>query len=189
MNVNRLTVQSRENAGFTLIELVIGMLVFAIAMTFFVSMIVPQATRSIDPIFQVRATELGQSLLNEISGKSFDENSSRNSSERCGEASAPACTLPGALGPDGEGRSAYNDVDDFHGLDERDGNILSATGGTMGINGRNLYQGFRATVSVFYDADLNGINDNAVGLAKLITVSVTTPNNEDIVFSTYRYNY
>ena len=59
----------------------------------------------------------------------------------------------------------------------------------MGINGRNLYQGFRATVSVFYDADLNGINDNAVGLAKLITVSVTTPNNEDIVFSTYRYNY
>lgn len=175
--------------GFTLIELVIGMLVFAIAMTFFVGMIVPQATRSIDPIFQVRATELGQSLLNEISSKSFDEQSSRNNGERCGEASTPACTAPGALGPDSENRGAYDDVDDFNGLDERDGNILSATGSTIGINGRNLYQGFRATVFVYYDGDLNGANDNAIGVAKLITVTITTPNKENIVFSTYRYNF
>jgi MSHA pilin protein MshD len=189
VSVKRAANQQKLNLGFTLIELVIGMLVFAIAMTFFIGLIVPQTTRSIDPIFQVRATELAQSLINEISSKSFDEHSSRNASERCGDGTAPACTLPNALGPDSESRSAYNDVDDFNGLDERDGNILSATGGSIGINGRNLYQGFRATISVFYDADLNGANDGAVGVAKLITVRVTTPNNEELVFSTYRYNY
>ena len=147
MNALRLSNRLKPHKGFTLIELVIGMLVFAIAMTFFISLIVPQATRSIDPIFQVRATELGQSLLNEISGKSFDENSSRNTSQRCGDVSAPTCTLPSALGPDGEARGAYNDV------------------------------------------DLNGRDDGVVGVAKLITVTITTPNNEDLVFSTYRYNY
>lgn len=189
MSVKRSTTQLRLNVGFTLIELVIGMLVFAIAMTFFIGLIVPQTTHSIDPIFQVRATELAQSLINEISSKSFDEHSSRNASERCGDGTAPACTLPNALGPDSESRSAYNDVDDFEGLDERDGNILSATGSTIGINGRNLYQGFRASVSVFYDADLDGSNDGAVGAAKLITVRVTTPSSEEVVFSTYRYNY
>ena len=189
MNALRLSNRLKPHKGFTLIELVIGIVVFSIALVLFTSLIVPQAIRSVDPIFQVRATELGQSLLNEISGKSFDENSSRNTSQRCGDVSAPTCTLPSALGPDGEARGAYNDVDDFHELDERDGNILSATGGVIGINGGNLYQGFRATVSVFYDADLNGGDDGVVGVAKLITVTITTPNNEDLVFSTYRYNY
>ena len=189
MNANKVGKHRAGQLGFTLIELVIGMLVFAIAVTFFVSFIVPQTTRSIDPILQVRATELAQSLINEISGKSFDENSSRNSNIRCGEAAATACTLPAALGPDNESRAAFNDVDDFDGLNESGENILSATGEKIVINAVNLYQGFRANVAVFYDADLDGSPDNAVSTTKLITVTVTMPNNENMVFATYRYNY
>ena len=48
--------------GFTLIEMVIGIVVFSIALTLFTSLIVPQVIRSVDPIFQVRASELGQVL-------------------------------------------------------------------------------------------------------------------------------
>ncbi|MFT6209390.1 MAG: MSHA pilin protein MshD, partial [Colwellia sp.] len=72
--------------GFTLIELVVGIVVFSIALMLFTSLIVPQAVRSVDPIFQVRATELAQSLINEIVSKPFDENSNRTGgTARCNE--------------------------------------------------------------------------------------------------------
>ena len=57
---------ANKASGFTLIELVIGIVVFSIALVLFTSLMVPQAIRSVDPIFQVRASELGQSLMNEI---------------------------------------------------------------------------------------------------------------------------
>ena len=63
--------------GYTLIEQVIGIVVFSIALGLFTSLIIPQVIRSVGPIFQVRASELGQSLINEITAKSFDEASDR----------------------------------------------------------------------------------------------------------------
>jgi MSHA pilin protein MshD len=187
MNANGQVKAGRPAYGFTLIELVIAMLVFAVAMTFFISLIVPHSTRSIDPIFQAKAAKLGQSLIGEISRKRFDENSNTTTGERCGE--TLACTLPSDLGSESESRDVYDDVDDFNGLDQSNGNILNSTAGAITIAGKNIYQGFRATVSVFYDADLNGTDDNTSGNTKAILVSVTTPNNETLVFTSYRYNY
>ncbi|MFT6896116.1 MAG: MSHA pilin protein MshD [Paraglaciecola sp.] len=178
----------KSASGFTLIELVIGMVVFAIALSFFSSLILPQITRSVEPIFLVRATELAQSLLNEISGRAFDEQSSRNGSPlRCGESGAEVCTEPDNLGFDsGESRATFNDVDDYHGLNETGGGILSAGGGN---DSNNLYQGYTANVSVVYDQNMDGHNDGTVGNSKLITVTVSTPNDEDLVFATYRSNF
>jgi MSHA pilin protein MshD len=177
--------------GFTLIELVVGIVVFAIALTLFSSLLVPQAIKSIDPIYQVRATELAQSLLNEISAKSFDENSSRSGGLlRCNEVGALPCTAIANLGPDaGETRENFNDVDDYHNLSEIDGDILNSLGESISIGGIGLYQGFQANVSVLYDDDVDGIDDGVIGNRKLIIVSLVTPNDEVIVFSTYRNNY
>jgi MSHA pilin protein MshD len=201
--------------GFTLIELVVGIVVFSIALMLFTSLIVPQAVRSVDPIFQVRATELAQSLINEIVSKPFDENSNRTGgTARCNEdLSVPSdgdtldisigemgdCTASNLLGEDGVAevglRGTYNDVDDYHGLDESDGAIRNSLGGFITIGSVNLYQGFQAQVTVFYDDNRNGIDDaidNGVIVnnnTKLITVTITTPNNEAINFSTYRSNY
>ncbi len=178
-------------AGFTLVELVIGIVVFSIALGLFTSLIVPQAIRSVDPIFQVRASELGQSLIHEIASKSFDEGSDRTGgSNICSQGANPACTSSAALGPeekDASGepiRSSFDDVDDYHNLNESGASIKNALGGTTG-----LYTGFNVRVSVVYDADMDGAADAVIGNTKLITVTVTTPNDEDIIFSTFRSNY
>ena len=181
----------RRHQGFTLIELVVGIVVFAVALTLFSSLLVPQAIKSVDPIYQVRATELAQSLINEISGKSFDENSSRSGGQiRCNEVGAPACTASANLGLDGaETRAEFNDVDDYNNLAEADTAILNSLGENITIGTIGLYQGFQANVSVMYDDDVDGIDDGSIGNRKLIIVSITTPNDEVMVFSTYRNNY
>ena len=52
--------------GFSLIELIIGIVVLAIAMLFISAILGPLFVRSIEPWHQVRAAELGNSLMNEI---------------------------------------------------------------------------------------------------------------------------
>jgi MSHA pilin protein MshD len=178
---------ANKRSGFTLIELVIGIVVFSIALTLFTSLIVPQAIRSVDPIFQVRAAELGQSLINEITSKSFDEKSDRTGGETLCDAT---CIGSINLGPDsGESRANFDDVDDYNGLNVSDGNIKNSLNETTILNGKNLYQGFNLKVSVVYDAAMDGTADTVVGNTKLITVTVTTPNDEDIIFSSFRSNY
>ena len=172
--------------GFTLIELVIGIIVFSIALTLFTSLIVPQAIKSVDPIFQVRASELGQSMINEITSKSFDETSDRTGGGTLCDAS---CIGSINLGPDGESRENYDDVDDYHGLSASDGDIKNAFNETAMLASNSLYQGFSISVNVVYDADMDGTADTAVGDTKLITVTVTTPNDENIIFSSFRSNY
>jgi MSHA pilin protein MshD len=184
--------------GFTLIELVIGMVVFSIALVLFTSLIVPQAIRSVDPIFQVRATELGQSLINEIVSKSFDEASDRvGGSVLCSSTVAPLCTASNNFGAE-EGaanRENFDDVDDYNNLSESDGNIKNTLNESVTLGGVNLYQGFSAAVVVIYDDNMDGIDDaisgggGYIGRTKLVTVTITTPNNEEIIFSTFRNNY
>jgi MSHA pilin protein MshD len=176
-----------KHSGFTLIELVIGIIVFSIALVLFTSLIVPQAIRSVDPIFQVRAAELGQSLINEIASKSFDEKSDRTGGTNFCDA---ACIGSINLGIDGsETRASFDDVDDYNGLNESGGAIKNTFGESTTLTGSNLYEGFTLNVDVIYDANMDGLADTVVGNSKLITVTVTTPNDEDIVFSTYRSNY
>lgn len=174
-------------AGFTLTELVIGIIVFSIALVLFTSLIVPQAIRSVEPIYQVRATELGQSILNEITSKSFDEKSDRTGGTNFCDA---ACIGTVNLGPDtGETRASFDDVDDYNGLTESGAGIKNTFGESTTIDNNNLYEGFILKVSVVYDADMDGTADTVVSNTKLITVTVTTPNDENIIFSTFRSNY
>ena len=187
--------------GFTLIELVVGMVAFSIALVLFTSLIVPQAKKSVDPIFQVRAAELGQSLMNEVLAKSFDEESNRvGGSLRCNDKDdddnvIQACTTSDKLGDDGESRDNYDDVDDYDGFTAANSDIKNALNEDITLDGSTIYSGFSVSVTVVYDDDMDGI-DNLLesgsddpGNTKLITVTVTTPNDEDIIFSAYRSNF
>ena len=79
-----------SRSGFTLLELIVGVVVLGIALLMISSILGPMYIRSSEPWQQVRAAELGHSLMNEILGKSFDEHSNRSGSLwRCGEAGAP----------------------------------------------------------------------------------------------------
>ena len=179
--------------GFTLVELIIGITVFSIIMMVIIGLIGPQSRLSVEPIWQVRASELAQSLMSEINSRAFDEQSiSLSNGTRCNEGTS--CTRSELLGPDEEDRASFNDVDDYNGLDDYGIDISSAQGAQITFNGESLYSGFRVQVQVYYDDNEDGVNDDAsgsgtvIGNVKRIVITVTTPGGEAITFSSYRWN-
>ncbi|WP_351016180.1 type II secretion system protein [Shewanella sp. AC91-MNA-CIBAN-0169] len=174
---------SQSTRGFTLIELVIGMMVIGIAIVMLTSMLFPQADRAASTLQRVRSAELAHSVMNEIWGKRYDQNTNPNGG-------VPACNAPTGdvcsytlsadgtpfLGPDGESRDTFNDVDDYNGLDEDD-NMLDSSQTYV-----QAYPRYQLQVTVAY-------LDSATKAQKLITVSVTTPANEVITYQAVRSNY
>lgn len=180
MHVNRLK-------GFTLVEVIFGIVLMAIVLTIVTGLLVPQAKQSADPVIQVKANELGQAMMNEILGRSFDEQSRRSPPyTQCGIA-PNLCKSPAELGSDsGETRAEFNDVDDFI------GNYQAADlQNSLGQPVANLYSGFSLSVSVVYDDDANGVADTSgdFNTLKLITVTVTAPTGDVYGFSAYKGNY
>lgn len=175
---------SKTTKGFTLIEIIVGIVVLGVALMVITSALGPLYQRSADPWHQVRAAELGHSLLNEIMARSFDENSDRAGGEfRCGELNAPACTPCGALGTEGESRSGFNDVDDFNELQLGGSDIVGSTG-NLALD--NLYVGYTSYVTInCAGGDLGLANDSV----KKVTVTITTPTGEALAFSAYRSNW
>lgn len=180
------TASSSPNAssGFTLVEIIVGIVVLAIALVVITGVLGPLYKQSTDPWHQVRAAELGHSLLNEIMARSFDQNSDRAGGEfRCGDFGYAACTACNALGTEGESRRSYNDVDDFNGLQLQDNDIV-ASGNQLALT--ELYRGYRAAVTVSCaGAELAQPNEQA----KKVTVTITTPSGQDLAFSAYRSNW
>lgn len=169
--------------GFTLIELIAGIVIMAMAMTALTTVLFPQASRSVDPVYQVRAAELGQSLLNEIMGKAFDENTDLNTGTRCGEAGAGSCTDSDDLGSDSESVNDYDDVDDYHGYNQSAAQ-LSGSG-----NYDTLYINFTFNVTVGYDDNYDETDVSSKKLFKRILVTVTTPGGQSFEFVEYKGNY
>ncbi|TWX72710.1 prepilin-type N-terminal cleavage/methylation domain-containing protein [Colwellia sp. C1TZA3] len=191
--------------GFTLIEIIVGIVVLSIAFSIFTSLIYPLANQSAKQVHQIKAAELGQSMINEILAKAFDENSDMSGGlYRCGEDSnndgevkaddGETCTLTENLGPDidekdddgNDERAKFDDVDDYHNLSV----IGSSLGSSDAIE--QLYIGYQIKVQVSNDSDYSGDYDANIDnnfTAKLITVTVTTPQGFDFVFAVYRVNF
>lgn len=200
--MNKTFTSHRKSTGFTLVELVIGMVVLAVALMAMSTMLIAQNKDAREPLHRLRASQLGQSIMQNIISRSYDEKSHHNGAEyRCGEVwwqganwydestggwstgpnptVIPCSTHYGIDASSNEvaGRHQdFNDVDDFiqptFVSAETYGNIL----------GGNLDSQF-ALYSVM-------INVVAAGLhAKQIVVTVRTPSGEDIVFSALKGNY
>ncbi|QHS15112.1 prepilin-type N-terminal cleavage/methylation domain-containing protein [Shewanella sp. Arc9-LZ] len=168
---------SQPTRGFTLIELVIGMMVIGIAIVMLTSMLFPQADRAASTLQRVRSAELAHSVMNEIWGKRYDQNTNPNGGvPACNAPIGIACTAASALGLDGESRDMFNDVDDYNGLDEDD-NMLDSSQTYV-----QAYPRYQLQVTVAY-------LDSATKAQKLITVDVTTPANEVITYQAVRSNY
>lgn len=170
-----------NSRGFTLIEIIIGIVVLSISLSIVSTLIAPAEQQSADQIHQVKAAELGQSLLNDISSRAFDENSDMAGGlVRCGEESILCSTV---MGPETilgitETRATFNDVDDFHGYSEQ----FNAQGEGL----HSSYSNFTINITVEYDGASLGLADDA---AKLITVTVTTPLGTEIKFATHKANF
>ncbi|KRT69041.1 MAG: mannose-sensitive agglutinin biogenesis protein MshD, MSHA pilin protein MshD [candidate division NC10 bacterium CSP1-5] len=149
----------RDQRGVTLIDLIITIIILAIAVPPMVGVFITSTRNSTFGVTIARANHLASNLFEEIRSKRWDENT--------GAASA-------TLGPDsGETRATYDDVDDFNGLDEtppKDSLGVTMSGST----------GFRQEVCVRYVAS-NDLNNNtcpeaaATSNYKRIRVRVTDP--------------
>ncbi|GGW48598.1 type IV pilus modification PilV family protein [Alishewanella tabrizica] len=192
---NKLSVRSRvpmvsflRQRGVSLVELVVGITVLAIALSLITSILAPLFIKSTDPWHQVRATELGHSLMNEILARSYDENSDRSGGMlRCGETGAPPCTDAAQFGPDGsETRETYNDVDDFQGFVGSAAELTNLLGSSLA----DQYLNYQVAVNVTYAAptQVTGIN-LAASQAKKIEITITTPTGANLQFAAYRGNW
>lgn len=175
-------VMSRRQRGLSLIEMVVTIVILAIALTGLTASIRSGMGRSTAAGIELQAVALAHAYLDEILVKRFDERTRNRGIPPCRATAPPArqCTAEGSFGPDGgETRARYDDVDDYHGLDEGDGQatpLQDANGNT-----RVGYDNFRVTVDVRYINIGAGEEENGLGVgselddqfdAKHVTVTV-----------------
>ncbi len=171
--------------GFTLVELVVSIAVLSIALLAVAKSLAFSAQFAADPLWQTRTVQLAQAYSAEILSQRFDQNSPLGGTAACGTASV-ACSS--ALGPDaGERRSggtnSFNDVDDYHGLN--DSPPVDSQG-----RARSDYNGYRVEVDVRYaDADFGLSGDAEDNGAKHIEIRITAPGQPAVPFSVYLGNY
>lgn len=170
--------------GFTLIETIIGMVVLAVSLSVLTAFIYPIAEQSAAQLHQIKAAELAQSMLNEIQNKAFDQHSDMAGGRvRCGDDNGVTCST--VMGPEtGEVRATFNDVDDYNGLAYTNGEIRNSQGQRL-----NGYTGYSLNIKVCNDSVYNGTCNGNNATAKLIVITVITPTDFSVVFSTYRVNF
>ena len=186
----------RSQLGLTLIEMVLTIVILAISIITITGMLSGGVGRSADTTLELRSASLAQSYLDEILGKRFDEHSSPRGIPPC----RTNCTDEVDFGPDGgETRVRYDDVDDYHGMDEGAGQLTPLQDSEG--NEREGYENFRVRVSVRYlELGVSGEEENlAVAAndlddsqdAKLVTVTVNflTSGNEGVSYSAYKANF
>jgi len=157
---------SREK-GFSLIELVITIVVLGIALSALTASLFSGVGRNADPLWQSKATQLSQAYLDEILSMRYQDNSP------LGGGAVGTCVIAG--NEVGEtSRSEFNDVDDYDGLIE--------TADFLDDAATSNYAGY--TVSI--DVTCVGPNNAAAINSKLIALTITSPTNQNIVFSVFR---
>ncbi|MGB6189337.1 MAG: prepilin-type N-terminal cleavage/methylation domain-containing protein [Aeromonas molluscorum] len=180
--------------GFTLIELVVGMVLLAVALTGILGLLVNQAPQSVDPVQQVRAAQLAQRVLSEILQKSFDEDSDHNGGRyRCGETMAgvtiPSCSTSYGPDPDEEGLApyVYNDVDDFDTAGQwQDASLFTQT--AVGVSDQE-YRHYQIRIAVTPDALFGSPGAGVQSIGKRVALTVRLPDGSEVDFTLYRGNY
>lgn len=190
----------QQQTGVTLIELVAVIVILAISLAGVTAAISSAMSRSSDVMLETRAVALAQSYLDEILSRRFDENSAPRGIPPCRATSpaSPVVNCSAVLGPEAETRANFDDVDDYHGLDEGLGQVnpLQDAEG----NARLEYENFRVRVNVRYlelgvgeteenlATELNDLTD--IQDAKLITVTVSHVEQPDgWQFGVYKANF
>ena len=170
------------DAGFSLVELVVTLLLLTIAAVAMTSSMGFAMRYQSDGLRNVKTLALAQAYAEEILARRFDERTPLGGVPACSASTTP-CSPAGAF-DDGESRAAYDDVDDYDGLDEAP--PVDAAGNTL-----SGYDRYRVQISVAY-ADAAQVA--ALGLddatdAKIVTLTITTPDGRSRNFPFVRANF
>ncbi len=166
--------------GFTLVEVIVMIVVLSVALTGLTIAINETVKHSPKPLIQTRAMELAQAYLDEIFAKRFDELSGQGGTPRCDSTDNAAQLCSNVMGDEEGGvRSLFDDVDDYHGVNDAPPVLASGTSLTN-------YSSYQVQITVGYSGGEIGLGNRA---AKRVTVSVTTPLGNVVPVSAYRVNF
>lgn len=156
-----------KTQGFTLIELLAFIVVIGISLTAIGSVFQHAIVRINEPVINSHLLSMAQSQLDEILSRRFDENTSIGGIPACGTGS-PCVGIGVDAGESIAVISTLDDVDDF-----------------------NNYQDIPETNYLRQVFVVNAGSDFGVAdeHAKLITVSVTSPQGVVVSLSSYRFNF
>ena len=173
--------KTSRQLGLTLIELVITIVVLGIALSALVSALATGIGRSAQPMWEGKALELSQAYLDEILAKKFDDQTPLGGGQVL--AAANPCTASN----EGQARSFFDDVDDYHGITDLPPTLIDSS---MDMARYNNYQ---VDVSVVCaGTQLGASNTNLwtdTSLAKRITVSISVPSGEVRSVTVYKGNF
>ena len=178
---------NNKQRGFTLIEIVIGIVVLAVALTIVTGVFLPQANKMTTPMYQIKATALGKSIMNQVLIRYYDEvNARSNGAIRCGKEINGVTIACSSLGLDvGEtsgNPNGFNDVDDYHVYCNSDAvDTLAAF--------TNEYPGYGLNICVANAADQFGETSTLDHVAKRVRLTIFMPNNEQILLTSFKGNY
>lgn len=168
-NHGKISAYKKAN-GFSLIELVITIVVLGIALSALSGSLFTSVGRNADPLWQSKASQLSQAYLDEILSMRYDESSP------LGGGSIGTCSTPGS--ETGEtSRSLYDDVDDYNNY-----NDLTTTADFLDASVASNYGGYTVSIAVTCVAQGNPTLTNS----KLIALTITSPTNQNLVFSVLR---
>lgn len=173
---------SRQNQGFTLIEIVITIVILGtvagILVPFFNAIV-----HSPDPVVRERAISLGQSMMEEVMTKRWDENTPMGGGPlRTNESARGAtwATLVANLGVDaGEDRTTYDDVDDYRSMLLEIDNFTDQNGTAFSLPGyqRQVTIDYIASSSATITDTLPDVSANPTD-TKRVVVTITSPLGE-----------
>ena len=160
---------ARLQAGVTLVELVIPIVIISIALVAVLNSFGFLVSQSADPLWRNKSLKLAQLYLDEILARSYDDSTPVGGVPAV---SSPSCA---SLGPEsGETRATFNDVDDYDGVD--DSPPVSLIGAID-----SSYNSYRVQVTVTCNGSAVGASGNSH--AKKILVQVTPPRESAIAFA------
>lgn len=157
-----------SQAGFTLIEAVIAIVVLSIGAVSILAIILTNIRASGDPMLQEQANAIAQSYMEEVMLASFcDPNDfSTDCPSDCSSAACSNCSGSTVSGGGAETRASFDDICDYDGLTDSAGAVDKTGSLISGLTDYNV------AVSVDDGAVINGTS-GASGRALSITVSVT----------------
>lgn len=152
-----------RQAGVTLVELIISMVIISIALVGIFTVINLTSTTSANPVVQYQAIAIAESYMEEIMLQAY-----------CDPNIPETCDFGMGTGPDDETRATYNDVDDYNGLP--DNRVRDNQGNEI-----TSLSAYTVAVEVVENPDVAGLP------AKVITVTVTGSGIPAIVLTGYRF--
>ncbi len=152
--------------------LTMGAMIFLSAMVLRVNTVSLQNTSTLyDSKYDILALSIGNTMLEEISKKAFDEKTIGNTLTK-----ESKLTSKKLLGPENETRSNFDDIDDYNGYSFVDSTMPSAK--------------YRVSCSVDYVSDTNPdkiVSDRK--WTKKITIKITSKSMRDTVTVSSLYSY